>query len=247
VNTLVGQERVIVSPIAGTTRDSVEVVLDRMSRRIILVDTAGLRKKGKLDSAPEFFSHARTRQALRNADAVIFMLDVTEKLGEVDKKIGESIEVSKRPVVLALNKWDRVPKQRSPDEFLKYVELAFPLLRYAPVCILSAKTGLNAGEVLDVAIDVHTQAGVRIPTKDLNAALKHLIEHRTVPVRGTRTPHILYGVQTRAYPPTLRLYVNHASWFTAEYLRYLENRFREMLPVAEVPFVLELKDRRGKN
>ncbi len=244
VNALAGEERVIVSDVPGTTRDAVDVHLERGGRDFILIDTAGLRKRGKLDDTVELFSRARTREAVNRADAVVFMIDVVDTVSEMDKRIAAFIEERKKPVLIVLNKWDLVPKKHSPEEFVKYLGKTLRLLDYAPVLFISAKTGLRVGEVLDVLVELHDQAGTKIPTSEVNKVLDVAERERSPGTRGVRPPKIFYGTQVGTNPPAFKIFVNHPENFTADYQRYLTRRFRELLPFPEVPIELELKARR---
>jgi len=244
VNSLAGEERVIVSETAGTTRDAVDVVIEKDGRRFILVDTAGLRKKQKVENSVELFSRVRTEEAVQRADVVVFMIDTMEKITEMDKRIASTIEEQKKPVVVVLNKYDLVPKGHTPDEFLKYITLAMPLLRYAPILMISAKKGDRVWEVLEVCVELHAQSGVKVPTPELNRALETAVKMRSPSGRGPRSARVYYATQKGAHPPRFIVFVNDVRSFAGDYVRYLEEKIRELLPFHEVPIRLELRGKR---
>ena len=243
VNQLAGEERVVVSEMPGTTRDAVDVHIRKGKNDYILIDTAGLRKKGKTEDTVEMFSQVRTAEAVARADGVILMIDVMEKVTEVDKRIAALIEERKKPCVIVLNKWDRVPKKHSPQEFEEYIDKAMPVLSYAPVMMISALQGERIWDVFKVAADLVHQASIQIPTADVNRAIRRAQSERSPGTRGTREPKIFYSTQTRKSPPTFVVFVNDPANFTPDYKRFLENRMRMYLPFKEVPIRLMLKKR----
>ena len=246
VNALAGEERVIVSEKPGTTRDAVDVVIERDGRRFVIVDTAGLRKKQKVESSVELFSRVRTEEALRRADVVVFMFDILEKVTEVDKRIAAAIEEEKKPCALVLNKYDLVPEGRQPEEFARYLTRALPLLRYAPITMISARTGERVWEVVDLCVELHAQAGARVSTPELNRALRAAVEARTPSGRRGRIARIYYATQKAGRPPRFVVFVNDPAAFAPDYVRYLEDKMRQFLPFHEVPLRLELRARRRK-
>jgi len=246
VNALAGEERVIVSETPGTTRDAVDVAIEREGKRYILVDTAGLRKRGKLEDSVELFSRARAEEAVRRADAVILMLDALAEVTEVDKRIAALVEERKKPCVIALNKFDRVPPGRAPEEFARYVTAAMPLLRYAPLSMISALRGERVWEAVEICGELHAQAGVRVSTPTVNRALEAAVRERNPAGRGPRAARIYYATQKGVRPPRFAVFVNDPRAFAPDYVRYLERKMREFLPFPEVPLVLELRARRPK-
>ena len=246
VNAIAGQEAVIVSEVPGTTRDAVDVIVERDGRRFVLVDTAGLRKKHKLEDAVELFSRVRTEEAIERADIVVFMMDVMEKVSEVDKRIAGLLEDRKKPVVVVLNKYDLVPEKHTPDEFLKYVTKAMPVLLYAPLLMICARKGERVWDVLETCVELHVQAGVKVPTPEINRALEQAVLDRSPSGRGPRAAKVYYATQKGVRPPRFIVFVNDARSFAPDYVRYLENKLREYLPFHEVPIRLELRGRRRK-
>jgi GTP-binding protein len=243
VNALAGEERVIVGEKPGTTRDAVDVTLERDGHRYVLVDTAGIRKRQKVENSVELFSRVRAEEALGRSDVVVFMIDTMAKITEVDKRIAAMIEAEKKPAVVALNKYDLVPPGHTPDEFATYINKALPLLRYAPLTMISAKNGDRVWEVIDVCRELFVQAGAEIQTSELNRALEAAVKMRSPSGRGPRSARIYYATQRGARPPRFIVFVNDVRSFAPDYIRYLEDKMREFLPFHEVPIRLELRPR----
>lgn len=245
VNALAGEERVIVSETPGTTRDAVDVTIERGGRRYVLVDTAGLRKRGKLEDSVELFGRVRTEESIRRADAVVLMLDALTEVTEVDKRVAARVEEWKKPCVVALNKFDRVPPDRTPEEFARYITGAMPLLRYAPLSMISALRGERVWEVVEICGELYAQARARVPTPDVNRALEAAVRERHPAGRGPHAARIYYATQTGVRPPRFAVFVNDPRSFAPDYVRYLERKMREFLPFREVPLVLQLRPRRA--
>ncbi len=243
VNALAGEERVIVSEMPGTTRDAVDVVFEKDGRRYVLVDTAGIRKKQKFENSVEFFSRVRTDEAIERADVVAFMIDVMEKVTDVDKRIARLIEDKKKPCVIVLNKYDLVSPKNTPDEFLNYLTKVMPILRYAPVSMISAKGRVRIWEFLEICAELHVQSCVKISTPEVNRVLDRVVKMRSPSGRGPRSARIYYATQKSAQPPRFIVFVNDPRSFAPNYVRYLEDKMRELLPFHEVPIRLELRAR----
>ena len=239
VNALAGEERVIVSEMPGTTRDAVDVQIEKDGRRHIIVDTAGLRKRGKVEDSVELFSRARAEDAMQRADVVVFMIDTMEKITETDKRIARLIEDAKKPVVVVLNKYDLVPAKNTPDDFVKYIGKTLPVLKYAPLSMISAKKGDRIWEVIEICDELHAQSGVRVSTPEMNRALEAAVMARSPSGRGPHAARVYYVTQRGVHPPRFLVFVNDPRAFSGDYIRYLENKLREFLPFHEVPITLE--------
>ncbi|HVR84356.1 MAG TPA: ribosome biogenesis GTPase Der [Planctomycetota bacterium] len=239
VNALAGEERVIVSEKPGTTRDAVDVQIEKDGRRHILVDTAGLRRRQKAEDSVEIFSQVRSEEAMARADVVIFMIDTMEKITEIDKRIGRMIEEEKKPVVVVLNKYDLVPQKHGPDEFVKYIGKTLPVLKYAPLSMISAKNGDRVWEVIEICDELHAQSGVRVSTPEMNRALEAAVLARSPSGRGPHAARVYYVTQRGVHPPRFIVFVNDPRSFSGDYIRFLENKLREFLPFHEVPIRLE--------
>jgi len=241
VNALAGEERVIVSEMPGTTRDAVDVQIEKDGRRHIIVDTAGLRKRGKVEDSVELFSRARSEDAMHRADVVVFMIDTMDKVTDLDKRIGRMIEEAKKPVVVTLNKYDLVPQKHSPDEFVKYIAKTLPVLKYAPLSMISAKKGDRVWEVIEICDELHAQSSVRVSTPEMNRALDAAVTARSPSGRGPHAARVYYVTQRGIHPPRFLVFVNDPRAFSGDYIRYLENKLREYLPFHEVPITLEFR------
>jgi len=243
VNQLAREERVIVSEVPGTTRDAVDVRFEVDGRRYLAIDTAGLRRRGKVADAVEFYSIARTRRAVRRADVVLLLLDVAQPVGRLEKQLAASIEEHYKPVVLVLNKWDLV-ENHEPHEFTDYLGKVLPGLAHAPVALISAKTGAGVLDTLRLARDLYGQASTRVTTGQLNRVVEAAIRIRGPRGRARRPPKVLYVTQVAVRPPTIVLFVNDPTIFDASFSRFLTNHLRGQLPFAEVPVRLIYRRRR---
>jgi GTP-binding protein len=247
VNALCGEDRVVVSERPGTTRDAVDVEIVRGGRRLVLVDTAGFKRRGRAGTSVEFFSQARAREAIRGADGVVFLLEAVRALTALERHLGDAIRDAGKPFVMALNKWDLVPAgERKAEKFVRYVREAFPEMAYAPVRLLSAKLGSGVDEAVDAALDLIEVSRIRVGTGELNRALRVAIQGAPNPVRGTKEGRLLYATQTAVAPPTIVVFVKHKAAFTGAYLRHLERSLRRALPFAEVPLRILLREVKRK-
>ena len=244
VNALAGEDRVIVSEIAGTTRDAVDVRVQIGNRTLTVIDTAGVRKKKSWSDNIEAYSHQRTIDSIERADVALLMLDATEKISQVEKRLGHELESRFKPVIIVLNKWDLVSDDVDIDDFLDYLEQELPGLSYAPIIRISAteKDGVNS--VLRMALNLYEQASHRESTGKLNAVFKKILERRGPSSKlGTRAK-ILYVTQVAVRPPTIALVVNKPQLFKGSYERYIRNRLHEELPYSEIPIRLIFSERR---
>jgi GTP-binding protein len=243
VNALAGEERAIVSSVPGTTRDALDVQIVRGGECFTLIDTAGVRKRTKHEDAIEFFSFARSYRAMRRADVVLLLFDATARISAVEKRLARYIRDHYRVVILGANKWDLVREGLEPEDFRAYLDQELPGLTFAPIAFLSAKTGLNVPATFQLARELAQRASVRIPTGELNRVLERAVESRSPSHKGQRVK-IHYATQAETAPPTFVLFVNDARWIGKDYLRYLENRLRELTPLAEVPIRFVVRDKR---
>ncbi len=243
-NALANEERMIVSEIPGTTRDAVDVVLERDGDTIVVIDTAGVRKKSSFADAIEFFSDARSHRAIRRADVVILLFDAMEPLAGIEKRLARYVVDHHRPVILAANKWDTVGRQMTPTELKDYLRDELPGLQFAPVATLSAKSGQGVDDLFALARELYSESGARVPTGDLNRSLERALSARP-PSRKGHMMRVTYATQADRRPPTFVLFVNDRRLFGKEVLRYLENRMRKELPFPRVPLRLVLRDKRA--
>jgi len=228
INKILGQNRLIVSSVPGTTRDSVDVVLEAKGKRYTFIDTAGVRRKSKVgDKGLERFSVLRALTSARRADVVVLVLDATQGVVAQDKKLLAYLVREKISFLVAVNKTDLVPgKDRA--EMKKAVEYELRICRYAPVIYTSAETGQGLGRILPLAEKIQAQARVRIGTGELNRALREALEGYQAPAVKGRRPKIYYLTQTGTNPPTFVFFVNDPARIKESYSRYLENRLRKL-------------------
>ena len=243
VNALAGSERVIVSEVEGTTRDSIDVRFDIDGKTFTAIDTAGVRKRKSLDGDIEFYSYHRSLRSIRRADVVLLMIDATIPLSQVDEQLAHEIENHFKPCVIVVNKWDLVEKDHDQDEYIKYLEKHLKGFAYAPIAFISAKNEEGVRDVVGMALNLNEQAGHRVPTGELNRCVENIVKAKPPSAKQGKRPKVYYVTQLDVYPPTIGLFVNDENFFDVGYQRYLMNRFREVLPFSEVPIKLLLRGR----
>lgn len=243
INSLAEDERVIVSEVPGTTRDSVDVRFERDGKSFLAIDTAGVRKKTSLANNVEFYSLHRAERSIRRADVVLHFFDARHRVGRVDKQLAGYILEHQRPAVFVVNKWDLV-KDRFPTEKMgTYIRSVFPMLEHVPIAFITAKKGKNVLRLLQLAIQLFKQSGTRANTGDLNRVLRQAIETKTPPIRNNRQPKIYYATQTGIHPPTIVLFTNGPELFEDTYVRYLTKTLRDAFPFSEVAIKVLLRAR----
>jgi len=243
INTLAGEERVIVSEVPGTTRDAVDVRFEKDGRTFIAIDTAGIRKKSKMvQRSIEFYSYTRATRSIRRADVTLLFLDAIAEISQVDKKLARYINDQYKPCVLVVNKWDLAKERATTQDYAEYIEKLLPGLSYAPISFITATQGRNVQSLLDLAAQLHKQAKLELGTARINKALEAISAQRAPAARRkVGLPRIYYGTQVSTAPPTLLLFVNDPSSFDDNYQRFLINRLREQFGFSEVPIRLLLR------
>ena len=248
VNAIVGSERVIVSETPGTTRDAIDVRFERHGRNYVVIDTAGLRKKSKIASDIEFYSFARAAKSVRRADVVLFMIDSTMPVSQVDKKLAQFITEQYKCCAFVINKWDLAKEQAVTEDYADYLFKVFPSLRYSPIAFTTATDSRNVQSVLDLANELFKQATSQIPTAKLNKAIEMIKSERSVGAKHKAgLPKIYYGTQISTLPVTLLLFVNSPELFDENYRRFFVGRLQQFLPISEVPIRLLIRPRRQQN
>ncbi len=242
INLLAGEERVIVSEIPGTTRDAVDVVFDFGDRQMLAIDTAGVRKKSRLEDAIEFFSYSRATESIRRADVVVHMFDVRETISQVDKKVARYYSDHHKPVLVVGNKIDLAP-ELDIEKWDTYIRQQLAGLRHAPVSFISALQNTNVQETLDILFELRDQAGRKFPTARLNECLQKAKVKLSPKNRG-RVPKLYYGTQLGTHPPTILIFVNEPKMFRGQYERYLVNVLREEFDLDEVPIRIVFRERK---
>jgi GTP-binding protein len=247
INSLVGSQRVIVSEVPGTTRDSVDVELEFEGRRLVLIDTAGVRKKKSLAGDIEYYSFRRAMGSISRADVVALFIDASVKISQVDKKLAGEIAQQFKPVVLIVNKWDLAEATSAGEDYAVYLEKMFPQLSYAPISLTCASEGMNVRETISLAEQLYQQSQHRMGTGELNQVIRDIVTQRGPSHKaGTKPPKILYATQVATAPPTIVLFVNHLKSFDETYRRYLFNQLQQRTVFAEVPIRLIFRQRRGE-
>jgi GTP-binding protein len=240
INSLAKQERMIVSEVAGTTRDSVDVYFESDGHRFMAIDTAGVRRKKSLASDVEFYSLARAERSIRRADVVLLFLDAQLKISKVDKKLAEYILEENKPAIFVVNKWDLLAPLPT-GEFATYLRKTFPSLEHVPIAFITAKEGRNVHALLNLAQTLHKQSSRRIGTGDLNRVLRETMEANPPPMRFNRRPKVNYATQVATNPPTLVLFTNGPELFDDSYRRYLIKAFRDKFDFAEIAIKLYIR------
>ena len=251
VNALAGQKRVIVSEIAGTTRDAVDVRFELDGKSLLAIDTAGLRRKKSFANRIEHFAFDRVQRAIERADVVFLLVDATDPLSQVDEQLAMLVQKSYKPVVIVVNKWDLAAgrtndkgRRITTGDYEEYLKKELKGLTFAPISFIAASTGLNIRPTVKLAFDILEQSKLRVGTGKLNRLIQGILEVSNPPSKlGTRAK-VLYVAQVADHPPTIVLVVNRPELFTPNYQRFLLNRFREELPYPEVPIRLWVRGRK---
>lgn len=236
LNAVLGEERVIVSPVPGTTRDAVDTPFQFQGENYILIDTAGIRRKARSGDALEYYSILRALRAVERSDVTLVVFDAGDFLTEQDKKVAGIPHEMGRATVLLINKWDLVENKfqtaREYEERL-YTEMAF--LRYAPFLFISARTGQRVGKILQEVRRVVKEYNRRVPTGRLNQVLREAVDNYHPPSRKGKQLKIYYATQVKTAPPTIHLWVNNPELVHFSYRRFLENTFRERFGFTGTP------------
>jgi GTP-binding protein len=244
LNRLVGEDRAIVSPIAGTTRDAVDTRFVYEDIPITLIDTAGIRRRGKIDRGVEKFSVIRSMRAIERSDVALLLLDATDSLSAQDAHIAGYVLEEWKSVVVIVNKWDAVEKDSlTMDAYTQHIRDELKFLSYVPVLFISAKTGKNVDKVLPTALQVQEERLVRLTTSQINKIIQTAQDKQPAPAHAGKSMRMYYGTQVRSDPPTFMIYVNNPKLGHFSYLRYLENEIRKSYHFLGTPIRIILKPR----
>lgn len=246
VNFLLDETRLVVSPIPGTTRDSIDVHFEFDGHTYTLVDTAGIRKKKSEAEVVEKFAAIRTERAIEDADLCLLVLDAREGMTAYDKRIAKEIEDQGKGCILLFNKWDLVEGFRM-EHCLKGIEQEVPFLLHCPKIFMSALTGRNVEKIFPIAQEVAAAAKTRVPTGQLNKFIGRAMQRVHPPMIKGKRLRIYYLAQVGIEPPTFVLFVNYPHLMLESYQKYLINQFREAFPFQGVPLVFRLKKREREN
>ena len=245
VNYLTGEERSIVSDIAGTTRDAIDSEVIRGDDRYIFIDTAGMRRKAKVTENIEHFSVLRALMAVDRADVCVVMIDATVGFTEQDSKVAGYAHDKGKACVIAVNKWDAVPDKtdKTMSEFTKKLENDFSFMSYAPFVFISAKTGARVDKLFDLIKIVHEQHNRRISTGVLNDMLSYATSRVQPPSDKGKRLKVYYMTQASTAPPTFVIFCNSKELFHYSYQRYLENQIRETFGLDKTPIKISIRER----
>lgn len=245
LNRLAGEERAIVSPIPGTTRDAIDTVMEYDGVKITLIDTAGIRKRGKVEPGVEKYSVLRTMRALERCEVALLMIDATSGITAQDTHIAGYILENWKSTIVLVNKWDAVEKDSyTMNSYTERIRRELNFMPYVPILFISAKTGQRVEQVLPEALRVQEERLARLSTGQINRILQEAQEKHAATSRTGRALHIYYGTQVRSDPPTFLLFVNDPKLGHFTYMRYLENRIRQEYPFTGTPIRLVMKARR---
>ena len=244
INKILGENRTIVSNIAGTTRDEIDSYFENDKGKYVLIDTAGIRKKNKVNERIEKYSVIRSMLAIERADVCLMMIDANEGVTEQDTKIAGEAHEAGKGVIIVVNKWDEIEKETGTLEKYKkevYAKLAY--LSYAPIIFISAKTGQRVDKLFDMINDVAKQNAMRISTSVLNQVINEAIAIVQPPTDKCKRLKILYGTQASTKPPTFVIFVNNKDLFHFSYERYLVNQIRKEFGLQGTPIRIIVREK----
>ena len=249
LNAFVGESRAIVSPISGTTRDTIDTVVEHGEQTYRLIDTAGIRKKKNVEYGPEFFSINRAFKAIRRADVVLFVIDALDGVTDQDQKLAGRIIDEGRACIIVVNKWDAIEKDSyTIYDYEQQVRSRLLFMDWSPLIFVSAMTGQRVEKILDLVSTAAEQHKRRVTTSVINEVLEEAVRWHSPPTtRQGRQGRIYYGTQVSAQPPTIALFVNEDKLFNDNYRRYIERQFRESLDFTGTPLRLLWRSKRVRD
>lgn len=247
LNSLLGNSRQIVSSVPGTTRDAIDTELMYKSQPITMIDTAGVRRRGRIEQGIEKYSVMRSMRAIERADVAVLVLDATEPFTAQDTHVAGYIEERKKGIVLAINKWDLVEKDdRTVGRFVERAREAFDFVPYAPIAFTSAETGQRVSQIIEVALTVMAERTRRVSTGELNRLIKDLVNRHPPASRPGKWVKFYYATQAAVEPPTFIIFCNEPENVHFSYRRYIENHIREEYGYLGTPIVLRFRHRKGR-
>lgn len=247
INRISGEDRCIVSDIAGTTRDAIDTAIENAYGRFILIDTAGLRRRSKVDDSIEKYSIIRAQMAIERADVCVIMIDATVGFTDQDSKVAGLAHEAGKGCIIAVNKWDAIEKDgNTMSAYRKQLENDFSFMSYAPFIFISAQTGQRVDRLFELIKHVANSNAMRIATGMLNDVLAQATARVQPPTDKGKRLKIYYMTQASVKPPTFVCFVNSAELFHFSYQRYLENRIRETFGLEGTPVRFIIREREGK-
>jgi len=245
LNRLVGEERSIVSDIPGTTRDAVDTAITYEGIPVTLIDTAGIRRRGKIDPGVEKYSVVRSLRAIERCDVALLMIDAVEGISAQDTHIAGYVKDESKSTVVIVNKWDLLEKDNfTMPQFTERIRNELKFMDYVPLLFISAKTGQRVDQVLPLALRVQEERLARINTGALNRILQSAQDKHAPTSRTGSSIRLYYGTQVRSDPPTFLIYCNNPKLAHFTYIRFLENQIRKEYPFTGTPIRIVLKARR---
>jgi len=243
VNTLVQAERMIVSEIPGTTRDSVDVRFELDGKSFVAIDTPGIRRSKSVKTDIDFYGTHRAQRSIRRSDVTLLFFDATERISKVDKQLCDYIAEQYRPCIFVVNKWDQLVGSMPTEKWVRYLHDNFPSMRYVPIAFITGQTGKNVKALLNHAQMLFKQSRARATTGQLNRMLRDALKRSPPPSQANRTPKIFYATQVGVQPPTIVLFCSAPTAISRTYQRYLLGKFRDEFAFPEVPIKLYLRRR----
>ncbi|MGB5823131.1 MAG: ribosome biogenesis GTPase Der [Proteocatella sp.] len=247
LNRILGEERVIVSPIAGTTRDAIDTYKEIAGNKYLFIDTAGLRRKSRVDENIERYSAIRAYTAIERADVVLMVIDANDGISEQDSKIAGMAHDAGKCIVVVVNKWDLIEKDNdSIKKYTKQISEELPFMMYAPIIFISTLTGQRFGQIREKIDYVLEQASRRVPTGLLNDVIGEAVMLNQPPSDKGKRLKVYYATQVGVRPPTFTIFVNSNELFHFSYQRYLENKIRENFGFEGTPLVVKRREKGDK-
>ena len=243
VNTLAQAERMIVSEVPGTTRDSVDVRFEMDGKAFLAIDTPGLRRRQSVTTDIDFYSMHRAHRSIRRADVVLLFFDAAEEISKVDKQLCEYIAEQYKPCIFVVNKWDLLADRVATEEWATYLRDTFRMMTHVPIAFITGSTGRNVKTLLNHTQMLFSQSLARVTTGQLNRLVATALERNPPPLHHTHRPKIYFATQVGTQPPTVVLFCNDPKAISSDYQRYLLGVFRDQLEFAEVPIKLYLRKR----
>jgi GTP-binding protein len=248
INTLIGEERLVTSDVPGTTRDTIDTLVEREGKTYRFVDTAGLRRRGKVSRGVEHFSAERARDALARADIALILIDAAEGVVDQETKIVGEVLAAGRACALVINKWDlKPPGETERTTFLTEVTRRFAFIEHAPVLFISALKGMGVGKIFSSIDDVMTAYTARVSTGDLNRFFEGVVRDHPPPLSKGRPVRLNYITQAGVKPPTFVVFASDAKAVAAHYRRYLENALRQRFGFRGTPIRIVVRSKRGRS
>jgi GTP-binding protein len=242
LNTLLGKDRTIVGDTPGTTRDAIDSVFDYKGQTVILIDTAGIRRKGKVDAGIEFYSVLRSMQAIDRADITLLVVDATEPVTAQDTHIAGYIDKAGKGIILLINKWDLVT-EKTKEVYNEYVRDRLKFAPWVPVLFISALVGTGIKNIMPMVLQIQQERSMRIADEAINTLTKEVVASHNLPRKGQKILQVFAASQTGINPPTFRFTVNDYKLIHFSYERFLENKLREVYGFNGTPIRLVFKSR----